>query len=311
MITRTPIAVVLLVVVAVAGWELPRLPPPLPGGGMQAPAPLDVRLPLQNNSVRFAVIGDSGTGDQQQLDVARQMERYREATHFDFVIMLGDNIYGGHRADDFQRKFEEPYAPLLAAGVKFYAALGNHDDSTVERLYKPFNMDGRRYYDYKRGNVTFFALDSDYMDPPQLSWLTAELTNTGTPWKIAYFHHPLYSDGKFHGPDLDLRKLLVPIFEQAGVNAVFSGHDHVYERFHPQDGIYYFLEGGSGQLRFGNLRGSPQRASGFDTDRSFMLVEIAGDELYFETIARTGAVVDSGSMPRQKPPAPAKPLASR
>src|SRR5439155_18643102 len=103
---------------------------------------LDVRLPLEQQSVRFAVIGDSGTGDRPQYEVAQQMELYRQKVGFDFVLMLGDNIYGGHRPKDFLNKFERPYKPLLDAGVKFYAVLGNHDDPNDERLYKPFNMNG-------------------------------------------------------------------------------------------------------------------------------------------------------------------------
>src|SRR4030088_3465105 len=110
----------------------------------QAPATgkLDIRIPLQDKSVRFAVIGDSGTGDRAQYEVAQIMESYRQGTKFDFVIMLGDNIYGSHSPRDFVKKFEQPYKPLLDAGVKFYASLGNHDDPDDERLYKPFNMGG-------------------------------------------------------------------------------------------------------------------------------------------------------------------------
>src|ERR1051326_9241549 len=107
---------------------------------------LDVRLPLLPKSVRFAVIGDSGTGDREQHEVAKLLEAYRQKVGFDFVIMLGANIYGSHNPGDFARKFEQPYKPLLDAGVKFYASLGNHDDPNVERLYKPFNMNGERYY---------------------------------------------------------------------------------------------------------------------------------------------------------------------
>src|SRR5579859_151147 len=132
------------------------------------PANLELHLPLAKNSVRFAVIGDSGTGDREQYDIAEEMAKYREKVNFDFVIMLGDNIYGGHDASDMQKKFETPYKPLLDAGVKFYASLGNHDDPNTERLYKPFNMNGERYFWFTRGDVAFFALDSNYMDPSQL-----------------------------------------------------------------------------------------------------------------------------------------------
>ncbi|HEX3153507.1 MAG TPA: hypothetical protein VHV32_02730, partial [Candidatus Angelobacter sp.] len=70
---------------------------------------LDIRIPLQDKSVRFAVIGDSGTGDRAQYEVAQRMEAYRQAVKFDFVIMLGDNIYGSHSPKDFVKKFEQPY----------------------------------------------------------------------------------------------------------------------------------------------------------------------------------------------------------
>jgi predicted phosphodiesterase len=260
---------------------------------------LECNLPEEQKAVRFAVIGDSGTGGAEQYQVAHQMEKCRQKTGFDFVLMLGDNIYGGKSQQDFERKFELPYKQLLDAGVKFYASIGNHDNPD-ERLYKPFNMGGARYYSFKKGNVTFFVLDSNYMDREQLSWLELQLQNSNSSWKVCYFHHPLYSDGRFHGPDLDLRAVLTPMFEKYGVNVVLSGHEHVYERIKPENGTYYFVLGNSGELRSHNLRPSADMAAGFDTDRDFMLVEIAGDKFYFQTISRTGQVVDSGVIDRQQ-----------
>jgi 3',5'-cyclic AMP phosphodiesterase CpdA len=258
----------------------------------------EFKFPLKPDSVRFAAIGDMGTGEPPQYETAEQMLKARQTFPFDFVTMLGDNIYGGSKPADFDKKFAVPYKPFLDAGVKFYASLGNHDD-TNERFYKPFNMNGESYYTYKKGNVRFFVLNSNYMDPKQLAWLETQLKDAGKgDWKICYFHHPLYSSGKFHGPALDLRKTLEPMFIQYGVDAVFAGHDHVYERVHPQQGIYYFTEGASGELRAGNLGRAAITDKGFDTDRSFMLIEIAGDEMYFQTISRTGVTVDSGVIHR-------------
>ncbi len=109
------------------------------------------------------------------------------------MIILGDNIYGGSHPKDCERKFERPYKALLDASVKFYASLGNHDNPN-ERFYKFFNMNGSNYYTFKKGNVRFFALDSNYMDAKQLAWLQKELRDSGTSdWKICFFHHPLYS----------------------------------------------------------------------------------------------------------------------
>jgi predicted phosphodiesterase len=257
----------------------------------------ELTLPLKQDSVRFAVIGDMGTGEKPQYEVADQMIRDRQKFPFEFVIALGDDLYGGSDPSDYESKFERPYKLLLDAGVNFYAVLGNHD-SPNERFYKPFNMNGQKYYTYKKGNVRFFALDSNYMNPQQLVWLEKELQNAESDWKICYFHHPLYSSGAFHGSSTELRISLEPLFVKYGVQVVFAGHDHVYERVKPQKGIHYFTEGSSGSLRKGNLRKKGLTEVGYDQDRTFMLVEIAGDELYFQTISRTGLTVDSGVIRR-------------
>jgi predicted phosphodiesterase len=258
----------------------------------------ELTLPLKPDSVRFAVIGDMGTGEKPQYEVAEQMIKHRQKFPFEFVITMGDNLQkGGSAPSDYESEFERPYKLLLDAGVNFYAVLGNHDSSN-ERFYQPFNMNGQKYYTYKKSNVRFFALDSNYMNPQQLSWLEKELQNSGSDWKICYLHHPLYSSGAFHGSSTELRLMLEPLFVKYGVQAVFSGHNHVYERVKPQKGIYYFTEGASGSLRKGNLREKGLTAVGYDQDRSFMLVEIAGDELHFQTISRTGLTVDSGVIQR-------------
>jgi hypothetical protein len=261
----------------------------------------ELTLPLKPNSVRFAVIGDMGTGQKPQFELAAELVEYRKKFPFGFVIMLGDNLYdddgGGDALGGYASRFELPYKALLDAGVPFYAALGNHDKPN-ERFYKPFNMNGQQYYTYKKGNVRFFVLDTTSMNPRQLAWLEKELQNSGSDWKICYFHHPLYSSAAFHGSSTGLRRVLEPLFVKYGVEAVFAGHDHVYERVMPQKGISYFTEGASGSLRKGNLRKKGMTTAGYDQDRSFMLVEIAGDELHFQTISRTGKTVDSGVIQR-------------
>jgi predicted phosphodiesterase len=264
----------------------------------------DFVFPLQANSVRLAVIGDFGTGELPQIEVARQMVKARAVFPFEFVITVGDNLYTGSQPADFDKDFAIPYKALLDAGILFYATLGNHD-ATNERFYKPFNMNGANYYAFKKRNVHFFALDSNYMDRAQTSWIEAQLRSAGdADWKICFFHHPLYSSGRYHGSDTDLRKVLEPLFVKYGVDVVLSGHDHVYERVVPQRGIYYFTEGSSGELRAGNLASSPLTAKGFDTDRTFMTIEIAGEDLYFLTTSRSGVAVDSGVIRKMIRPVP-------
>src|SRR5438445_11695445 len=98
------------------------------------------------------------------------MDIWRARFRFDFVIMLGDNLYGSQRPTDFVQKFERPYKPLLDAGVKFYSSLSNHDKTSNE-TYQLFNMNGERYYSYVRNDVRFVVLDSNYLAPKQLAWL--------------------------------------------------------------------------------------------------------------------------------------------
>jgi len=278
----------------------------------QAPVTSALTLPLKDGSVRFAVMGDTGDGSPEQYAVAKQMVAVRNEFPFDFVIMVGDNIIGADAPADMRNKFETPYKPLLDAGVVFQAALGNHDNPN-QRLYKPFNMGGERYYTFRaskggiskltEGGVRFFAIDTDYLDKPQLDWLEKELSSSSSDWKIAFFHHPLYSFGT-HGSALESRAVLEPLFVKYGVSAVFSGHDHVYERIKPQKGgIVYWVSGSGGRLRKGDIRASDMIAKGFDSDQHFMIVEIAGDDLYFQAISRTGETVDSGVLHRPGAPA--------
>lgn len=256
------------------------------------------KLPNKPDSFHFAVIGDSGTGGHKEYEVGAELAEFRKQFHFDIVVMMGDNIYGGQTPADFRKKFEEPYKALLDGGVKFYASLGNHDDPS-QRSYKLFNMGGERYYTFKpRKNIQFFALDSNYMDRAQLEWLEKELAASTAAWKVVFCHHPLYSSAAKHGSDIELRKVLEPLFEKQHVALALAGHDHVYERMKPQGGIEYFVIGGSAKLREGNVRRADFTAASFDTDNSFVLMEIDGDELWFQAISRTGKTVDSGSFRR-------------
>ena len=258
----------------------------------------DVMLPNAPDSVKFAVIGDSGTGNREQYEVAEQMARMHSRFPFRFVLMVGDNLYGGESPRDFERKFERPYGPLLERGVTFHASLGNHDNPN-QRYYAHFNMNGRRFYEFKRGgDVRFIALDSTYLGADQLEWLGKTLPGKDRGWDIAFFHHPLYSSGKRHGPDDDLRRVLEPEFIKHGVDVVFTGHEHFYERMKPQNGIYHFIVGSSGKLRKGNIKKTAVTAAGFDRDYCFLLVEITPEKLCFQAITRKGVTVDSGTLPR-------------
>jgi predicted phosphodiesterase len=260
----------------------------------------NVRLPNKPGSLKFAVIGDSGQPGGGQTSVADQMAKWRGRFPFEFVIMTGDNLYGSERPQDYEKKFAIPYKAIIDAGVKFYASLGNHDDEG-QTNYKLFNMEGRKYYSFKPKNgVRLFAIDTNYVDGKQLEWLEKDLAASGSDWKIAFFHHPLYSSGATHGSADAQRELLEPLFLKHRVNVVIAGHEHFYERLKPQKGIAYFIVGSSAKLRKGDLRKTAMTAYGNDRDYAFMLIEIDGDNLHFQTISNKGVTLDAGVLNRPK-----------
>ncbi len=269
--------------------------------GQPVSSDLKVTLPLEEGSVKFVAIGDTGSGSRQQLELAKVMIDYREAIPYEFVLLMGDNLYGSEKPVDFKEKFEDPYRPILDQGVKFYASLGNHDESN-QRHYELFNMNGEEYYRFTKGEVSFYALNSNYMDKRQIEWLEKELSKDRSRWKVAFFHHPPYSSGGKHGSSSSIRRIVEPIFIRHGVDVVFTGHDHFYERIKPQNGIFYFVTGAGGKLRRGDVKkNSPITAKAFDEDLHFMLVEITGDLMHFQVISRAGKTVDSGALPRRSP----------
>lgn len=258
-----------------------------------------VNLPVKKGSVRFAIIGDTGSGSKQQKEIAEMMLRYRQSFAFEFVLMLGDNLYGGESPNDYRKKFGDVYKKLLDDKIKFYATLGNHDTSN-QRFFDNFNMNGNEYYRFKKGDVAFYSLNSNYMDKRQVKWLEDELSKDTSKWKICFFHHPPYSSGKKHGSNNELREVVEPIFLKHGVNVVLAGHEHFYERLKPQKGIYYIISGAAGKLRPGGVKASQITAKAFDQDLHFILVEIAEDELHLQVISRTGKTIDSSVLVNQK-----------
>lgn len=259
----------------------------------------------------FAVIGDSGDGSKEQVGIAKQLVSARQKTHFDFVLMLGDNIYGGGKPKYFKPRFEDPYKELLAAQVKFYAALGNHDAASADDhiSYPHFNMGGKRYYNYVKGSasdgnlIEFFVLDTNEektLKSEQLAWLEAALKASTAKWKVAYMHHSLFSSGRMHPPYLSMRNQLHPLFAKYKVNLVLAGHVHAYERIKPQDGVQYITEGSSGKVMKNTLdKKSSLTAFGQDQQQSFLLAHVTSSELKIEAYGLDGKQFDTITLKRE------------
>lgn len=297
---------VLGLVVSILVWPLgresrARLTPATP-----SLAPATLTLPGELGSVRFAVMGDVGRGDRLQYETAAELGRWRERFDFEFVLLLGDNIYGPGTAEDLALRFDRPYAALLERGVTFHAVVGNHDPPSI-LTHPGLGMEGRRYYSFvktagppwNRTDVAFFAIDSVNLDSTELRWLRRALSESRAGWRIAFYHQPLYTSGQYRWRALRQRRVLESIFVEGGIDVGFSGHEHFYERIVPQQGVQYFTSGAGGALRIGDIRPSSVLAAGYDDDTHFMLIEVTPEALHFQAVTRTGHTVDSGTLPRE------------
>ncbi|QQS41409.1 MAG: metallophosphoesterase [Acidobacteriota bacterium] len=289
----------------------------IPAGAIAQPAD-ELFGPIGDDEVRFAAVGDTGTGGSDQMKVAERLEAVRNSTGFTTLLFLGDNIYPSGSPSDIEDKFLKPYSDLFLAGVTLRGVIGNHDARSRHGVLLQqmiFGMGRDTFYSFTEGDgtVAFFALDSPLLvsgkSPDsasrQVEWLKKELDGSGARWKIVLLHHPIYSSAEKHGTGSDdehemdgLRELLEPLFTEHGVDVVLSGHDHVYERIIPQKGVHYFVTGAGAKLRKGDLDpASPLTAAGNDRVRSFVVFAATYSELRFRAVAVNGEILDSGSIP--------------
>ena len=255
------------------------------------------------DSITFTVLGDNGCGGRNAMDVARQMARTYEDDPYGLTVLLGDISYYGSIVDRYEEVFVEPLGPLIDAGVEFELAIGNHEieeNPSPEALGEVADKLARfglpnSYYKAAHGPIDFFILDSSLplagltSGEDQLAWLERELAASDADWQVVALHHQLYSSAEKREPDPRVREALEPIFIEHGVDIVFYGHDHFYERTKPQSGITYVLSGGGCKL---SGVGFSDFTAVAEERLQFMLVAVEGDSMTVQAIDQNGEVFD-------------------
>lgn len=280
--------------------------------------------------LHFGVIGDSGTGGSGQKRVAAQMQQVNAAKHWEFVVMLGDNIYETGKPTDFDRKFKRVYRPLMDAGVKFHATLGNHDTAhsdakkgMVQVNDPAFGFVGQQdEYVLEAGPMADNRRLARFLTINSEAWIDAiQQGNEGDlkyrkdrlkawldhaadyRWNILFLHHPLYSYtrqpilgfiSRGHGPEDELREVLEPMLI-GKVDIVLAGHEHFFQKILPQKGVNYIVSGGGGKVRKGVIRDDPQVEYGEST-LHFLDVSLDSNVFRYRAINSEGAEIYSGEI---------------
>lgn len=245
------------------------------------------------NSIRYAVIGDYGNAGPDELAVANLVKSWNP----DFIITLGDNNYDiGHvttidaNIGQYYHEYIYPYIGSYGAGAtvnKFFPSLGNHDWGVAGAIpyLNYFVLPGNeRYYDFVKGPVHFFVIDSDSNEydgrdsnSVQAQWLKNSLAQSTSKFNIVYFHNPPYCSGFLKGSELIMRWP----FKEWGASAVLAADEHLYERL-SINGLPYFVNGLGGNLRsfFGlPITGSQVR---YAANYGAMLVTADNDSMVFK-----------------------------
>lgn len=236
--------------------------PVTPGGELRFRTP-------GSGPFNFVVLGDSGQGTDPQFRIATRIAAERPS----LVVHTGDLAYFHGTYEQFQLNYFNHYYQAMTA-APFFPCPGNHEYETRNAL--PYlavhslpadtvpSTERGRYYSFDWGNVHFVSLDSTLSleraisgSGSMLRWLEDDLRATRLFWRVVFFHHPPYATGPNQGDPIiaKVRDRIVPILDAHGVQVVFNGHEHSYQRsqsirrgaiVRPGFGTVYFTSGGGG-----------------------------------------------------------------
>ena len=271
----------------------------------------------------FLVFGDSGKGSPEQYLLAERMARFDP----DFILHTGDLIYNHGERFRYRERFFRPYAAFLGR-VNFWPSIGNHDitepidQSAYFEIFDlptngPADLSPEHEYWFDYADARIVILDSERPEETlrdQVApWLRSVLQDAPGNWKFVVFHRPPYTAGRYE-PNAVLQRTIVPVLEETGVDVVFNGHDHMYERTYPiragrraASGPVYVVTGAGGAALYEPLppEKRPDYIAALHAEtHSFTLVRAAGCELLIEQIALDGTCLDRWTLQKASPARP-------
>jgi len=257
---------------------------------------------------KFAVIGDFGWDGPDELAVANLVKSWNP----DFIITVGDDNYDNGDASTIDKNigkyyhdYIKPYLGAYGSGSpdinRFWPVPGNHDwrATNLQPYLDYFTLpNNERYYDFVVGDVHFFMVDADGHEPDgysktsvQAMWIKSKMENSTAKWKIVALHYSPYSSAQTHGSVTTVRWP----YKDWGADAVFSGHDHTYERLIVNNLVYFVNGLGGKSLRTDDFNGGllPESKAHYSADYGAMLIEAYDDSINCKFINKNGLLIDN------------------
>lgn len=290
-------------------------------GSTVVAGPYETRVPPPRGTpFRFVAFGDSGNGSNTQAEFAKRIAAARP----DVIIHVGDLVYPAGAGETYGTHFYEPNAELIRH-APFMPSLGNHDVATdkgrplLAHFVCPENgpegIEPERCYWFDYGDARFVALDSNLVEADGAisheemksviaPWARRVLTDCDARWKFVFYHHPFYT-GSSHSAEgaAFMKEAFLDVFEETGVDVVFCGHNHLYERTAPLrsdqivadgEGIVYIVTGAGGVSRYAEKLPPPPYMRAYnDQVFSYTQVDLSADRLELNQIDENGKVIDT------------------
>jgi hypothetical protein len=292
-------------------------------GALTSP-PRSVRTLRPQGPVFFDVTGDSASGNPVTTSLVARIL----ADHPDLVVHLGDLVQYGWSDAMVGKEFFQPYQPALET-LPFFMVVGNHEtsfltggDPGATNFQKAFLLPTNSatgtelFYSFDHGDVHFVVLFNPWSEEylmsvgdVQYTWLTNDLATTTKPWKLVFSHFPVQTCGQHYNDDYntnhiwdqyEMMAVLAPVAEQFGVQMIFDGHDHCFQRFAPTNGLHHVINGSGGQYLYG-FKHMESALAQFWIGYAYLRVNIVEDTLSLQAIDANGQVFDSLTVQKALP----------
>ena len=265
--------------------------------------PCAVRTLPAGGKFTFVILGDSRTFPKDWAKVAQAVAKTRPA----LAVFVGDMVTAGRIDSQWDEQFFSPGKNFFAT-IPFFGIIGNHEQN-CPLFTRIFPTPGDKNWSQKVGSVLFVGIDGAMNWAPDsklAKWLDGVLAKSDAKFVFLASHYPAWTSGH-HGRlnkdgrprEKSLRQaqdVIMPLLKKYNATAMFAGHDHIYERSEPADGVTMVVTGGAGAPLYGKVKNAKKQnphSRAFAAKHHYCLLTIDGDTCTMKVFTPKGELIDT------------------